>query len=83
MIGKSFDLKKPKMTKKHSPIPLKYIDVIRSTHTDFDVTEEAVRFVDRFHKIHFIERHSSTRIYLVWEETDKNPNDITCRSHMA
>ena len=70
MIGKSFKLKKPKMTRKlrktsglfketlfivimlnrefnHTcqkkspfPVPLKYIDVIRSTHTDLDVTHE-------------------------------------------
>ena len=63
-IGKSFDLKKQKMTRKIGktsglfketlftviilnrpkeklfPIPLKYIDVIRSTHTDLDVAKE-------------------------------------------
>ena len=69
-IGKSFNLKKQKMTRKYTrifwsikgdfinrqhieprvqffvpreesfPIPLKYIDVIRSTHTDLDVAQE-------------------------------------------
>ena len=36
-----------------------------------------------FHEIHIIERNSSRRIYVVWWETDKNPNDITSRSQMA
>ena len=39
--------------------------------------------MDGFHKISIIERNSFERIYVVWGETDKNPNDITSRSHMA
>ena len=77
-------------------IPLKYIDVIRSTHTDLDVAQEnelitigmsteteICRLRDRFHEIHIIERNSSKRIYVVPGETDKIPNDITSRSHGA
>ena len=72
-------------------IPLKNIDVIRSTHTDLDVAQEkriddywhVVGFVDWFHEIHIIEQNSSKRKNVVQEETDKNPNDITPRSHMA
>ena len=61
------------------PIPLKYIDVIRLTHSDLDVAQEkriddcwnvdgdkSVRFVDGFHKIYIIERGN---------ETDTNPPD--------
>ena len=54
-------------------IPLKYIDVARSTHIDLDVMQEKrvndywecrreqkfVRFVERFHEVHFIERATS------------------------
>ena len=45
--------------------------------------QKSVRFVDRFQKIHTIERKPSKRIYVVRGETNKNPNDITSRSHMA
>ena len=48
-----------------------------------DEEQKSVRFVDRFHKIHIAERNSSERKYVVWWETDKNPNNITSRSHMA
>ena len=79
------------------PNPLKYIDVIRSTDTDLDAAEEKriddhwnvdgernlLDSEDGFHKIYIIERKSSSRIYVVRGETDKNPNDITSRSHMA
>ena len=60
------------------PIPLKYIDVAGSTHTDLDVMQEKrvaretyrrllesrfeqtlVRFVERFHEIHFFVRKTS------------------------
>ena len=41
------------------------------------------RFVDGFHKIYIIERNSSERIYVVRWEIDKNPDDITSRSHVA
>ena len=66
------------------PILLKYIDVIRSTHTDLDRRKpKSVGVVNWFHEIHIIERNSSKRICVVRGETDKNPNDITPRSHMA
>ena len=74
------------------PIPLTYIDVIRSTHRFGCSTRKtswwplkwrrkskSVGFVDRFHEINTIERNSSCGL----GETDKNPNDITSRSHMA
>ena len=73
------------MTQEESfPTPLKYIDVIRSSHTDWDVAEE--KRIDDYwdvDEIHIIERNSSKRTYVVGEETDKHPNDITSRSHMA
>ena len=80
------------------PVPLKYIDVIRSTHTDLDVSQEKrideywnvnekqkfVRFVDRFYRIYVSKRDISKRMYVVpGGETDKNSNDITSRSHVA
>ena len=39
--------------------------------------------MDGFHKIYVIERNSSEKTFVVREETDKNPNDITSRSHVA
>ena len=57
------------------PIPLKKIDVTRSTHTNLDVMQEKrtddywnddenrnVRFVDGVHKFCFVERETSNRI---------------------
>ena len=66
-------------------VPLKYIDVKRSTHTDLDVAQEKRLDYywnvdedtslsdswDRFHEIHSIERDTSKRIFVVREETDK------------
>ena len=78
------------------PIPLKYIVVNRSTHTDLDVAQE--KRIDDYwnvdghgslsdswtlHKIYTIQRDSSKRIYVAREEADENSNDITSRSHMA
>ena len=54
-------------------IPLKYMDVTRSTHTDLDVLQEKedgrllecrfkqalVRFVETLHAVHFVERKTS------------------------
>ena len=37
----------------------------------------------RVHKIYIIERNSSEGIFVVRGKTDKNPNDITSRSHTA
>ena len=53
------------------PIPLKYFDVTRSTHTDLDVMQET-RVDDywdvdlnRFHDVYSIERKTSQRICVV------------------
>ena len=69
----------------HSPIPLKYLDVTRSTHTDLDVLQDKriddlaecrfewtlVRFAERIHNIHSVEGETSKKIYVVPGETDK------------
>ena len=80
------------------PVPLKYIDVTRSTHTDLDVAQGkriddywnvvenrslSDSWTGRFHKIYVTKRDTSEMIYVIREETDKNSNDITSRSHMA
>ena len=75
------------------PIPLKNIDVIRSTHTDLDVAQEK-RIDDYWHVDGNRNLSDSwtgfTRFTLLnktppkgkmW--SNKNPNDITPRSHMA
>ena len=79
------------------PIPLKYIDVTRTTHTNLDVKLEKrtddyrntdvpprrVRFLDRFHTIYSIGRKSSRRIYVVQGEIDEKTAYIQARSSMA
>ena len=78
------------------PIPLKYIDVSRTTQTNLDVMRESriddywyrwikrcVWFLDRFHSVYSIGRETSKRIYVVREETDKTASDIQARSFMA
>ena len=82
--------------KSHFPIPLKYIDVIRSTHTDLDVAQE--KRIDDYWNVDEKRNLSDSRTCFtrftllnetppkghMWSEgTDKNPNDITSRSHMA
>ena len=76
------------------PIPLKYIDVSRTTHTNSDVKQEkthpwsleyrwAKRLVwsmDRFHSIYSIGRKTSWRIYV---EINEKTADIQPRSFMA
>ena len=53
------------------PIPLKYIDVSRTTHTNLDVILEyrwisrLVRSLDRFHTVYCIGRKTSRRMYVV------------------
>ena len=79
------------------PIPLKYIDVSRTTHTNLDVKQEK-RIddywnidgsrdlsdpLDRFHTIHFIGRKTSRRIYVVRGEINKKTAYIQARSSMA
>ena len=79
------------------PIPLKYIDVIRSTHTDLDVAQE--KRIDDYWNVDGDRNLSDswtsfTRFTLLNEtpqkdfcgpggETDKNPNDSTSRLHMS
>ena len=79
------------------PIPLKYIGVTRSVHTDLDVMQEKtywrllegrfkqkpVRFLERFHEVHSIERKTSHKIHVVRENIDKNSIDYQTRSCMA
>ena len=79
------------------PVPLKYIDLTRSTHTDVDVMQretcrwqlecrfeqKLVSFVERFHEVYSFERISSQRIYVVRWEVDKCSNDFQTRSCMA
>ena len=54
-------------TEESFPIPLKYIDVTRTTRTNLDVLERRcgskfVRFMDRIQEVHFVERDTSQRI---------------------
>ena len=79
------------------PIPLKYIDVSRTTQTNLDVKQRKphrwlfeyrwikrfVWFLDRFHPIYSIKWETSRRIFVVWGETDKTASDIQARSFMA
>ena len=49
------------------PIPLKYIDVSRTTRTNLDVMQERRIddwFLDRFHSVYSIRRETSRRIYV-------------------
>ena len=79
------------------PIPLKYIDVSRTTHTNFDVKQEkriddywnidGSRYfsesLDRFHTIYSNGRKSSRRIHVVREETDEKTASTQARSSVA
>ena len=72
------------------PIPLKYIDVSRTTHTNLDVKQERhiddywnidgsrdlSEYCDKFHSGYSIRRETSRRIYVVWGETDKKTDYI-------
>ena len=79
------------------PIPLKYIDVSRTTHTNLDVKQEK-RIDDywnidgsrdlsdpwtRFHTIYSIGRKSSRRIYVFRVEIDEETAYIQARSFSA
>ena len=79
------------------PIPLKYIDVSRTTHTNLDVKQEK-RIDDYwnidgsrdlsdpwtgFYTILSIGRKSSKRIFVVREEIDEKATYIQARSFMA
>ena len=73
------------------PIPMKYIDVTRTTQTSLDVLLETkfwwqlergwrkriVRCMDRLHKIHLIERKATWWIHVVWEETYEETNNLS------
>ena len=79
------------------PIPLKYIDVSRTTHTNLDVKQE--RRIDDYWNIDgsrdlsdpwtgftpicSIGRKTSRRIYVVWGEIDEKTANIQARSFMA
>ena len=63
-------------------IPLKYIDVSRTTRTNSDVKQESL-IEDRFHSVYSIRREASRRIYVVRVETDKTAVNIQARSFMA
>ena len=79
------------------PIPLKYIDVTRTTHTNFGCQarethrwlleyrwiSRLVRSLDRFHTIYSTRRKSSWRIYLVRGEINEKTAYIQARSSMA
>ena len=78
------------------PIPLKYIDVTRTTHTNLCQAREAHRWLleywwlsrlvwslDRFHTIYSTRWKSSWRIYLVRGETNEKTAYIQARSSMA
>ena len=82
--------------KESFPIPLKYIDVSRTTHTNLDVKQEKriddywniddsklVRSLDRFHTIYPIGRKTSRRIHVVWGENNEKTAYIQARSSMA
>ena len=80
------------------PIPLKYIDVSRTTHTNLDVKQE--KRIDDYWNIdgsrelsdsctgstqliYSIRRETSRRIYVVRGEINKKTADIQARSFMA
>ena len=79
------------------PIPLKYIDVSRTTHTNLDVKQE--RRIDDYWNIDgsrdlsdpwtgftqftLLEEKTSKRIYVVWGEINEKTADIQTRSFMA
>ena len=78
------------------PIPMKYIDVTRTTHTSLDVMMEKywwllerrlrkriIRSMDRFLKIHCIEWKTTGWIFIVRGETDKKTNDLQARHFVA
>ena len=79
------------------PIPLKYVDVSRTTCTNLDVetrethqrllecrwVESFVWLLDRFHSVYSIRRETSRRFFVVRGETDKKTTDIQARSSMA
>ena len=79
------------------PIPLKYIDVSRTTHTNLDVKQEK-RIDDYcnidgsrdlsdpwtgFTQFTLLDKKTSRRIYVVREEINKKKADIQARSFMA
>ena len=79
------------------PIPLKYIDVSRTTHTNLDVMQDS-RIGDYwnidgsrdlsdswtgFTQFTLLEEKPSRRFFVVRGETDKTAGDIQARSFMA
>ena len=78
-------------------IPLKHIDVTRSTHTDLDVLQEkriddygmSIQsnifqiFGENSQKFTLPERRTSKRVYVVRRETDKDPINYQTRPNHA
>ena len=79
------------------PVPLKYIDISRTTHTNLDVKQES-RIDDYwnidgsrdlsdpwtgFAQFTLLEEKTSRRIFVVRGETGKTASDIQARSFMA
>ena len=83
--------------KKHSPIPQKFIDVPRSTHTDLDVVQNkkindywnvdsSKHLSDSrrgFRKFTLLKEKAPKRIFVVPGETDEDSNDYQTRLCMA
>ena len=76
------------------PIPLKYVDVTRNTHTSLDVKQDVDDYwnVDGDRELsdtwtgfntHNMGRKTSRWIYVVWEETVKKTNDFKTRKTVA
>ena len=78
------------------PIPLKYIDVSRTTQTNLDVKQERrimiigilmgqefFWFLYKFHSVYSIRRETSRRIYVVRGEIHEKAGDIQARLFMA
>ena len=79
------------------PVPLKYIDVTRTTHTSLDVLwrnniedywnvdgeKESSDAWTGVHKIHLFERKATWWVHMVRVETDKKTNNLSSRWCMA
>ena len=83
-IGKSFDLKNQKMTQKLGKVfglckRISFIVIILNREFNHACQEKHHSLV---HKIYIIERNSSGKKYSIRGGIDKNPNEITSKSHM-
>ena len=48
-----------------------------------ETCQTSVKFLERIHKVHNIERENSKRVHVVRGEIDKDSNDYQTRSFMA